>query len=303
MFWRCVSPVIRGTTQIVGVWGWPVRHSASPQMHNAAFGALGMDWAYVPFAVAPERVAEAVAGVRALGLRGVNVTVPLKELVVPYLDSLTPRAARLGAVNTIINEDGHLIGDSTDGRGFLAALREVEALPMPGTRAVVLGAGGSARAVTEALREIGVMVTIANRTRERAKEVAERLQNASDGPPIEVVSLDDANLRKTLSDDAVVLLVNTTSAGMHPQEAEMPPVPIDALRPDIFISDLIYNPPQTRLLAAAEQQGCRTQNGLSMLVWQGALAFSAWTGVLDPPIQVMRAAAENALADRQNQRE
>src|SRR5690349_7062368 len=136
-FWRRGNLMIRGTTQIAGVWGWPVRHSASTPMHNAAFEALGLDWAYVPFAVAPERVGEAVAGIRALGLRGVNVTVPLKELVPPYLDALTLRAARLGAVNTIINDDGHLTGDSTDGRGFLAALREADALPTPGNRAVV----------------------------------------------------------------------------------------------------------------------------------------------------------------------
>jgi shikimate dehydrogenase len=292
--------MIRGTTQIVGVWGWPVRHSASPPMHNAAFKELGLDWAYVPFAVAPERVGEAVAGIRALGLRGVNVTVPLKELVSPYLDTLTPRAARLGAVNTIINNDGQLTGDSTDGRGFLAALREVNALPSPGTRAVVLGAGGSARAVADALREIGIAVTIANRTLDRAHEVADRLQSASEGLPIEVISLEEDSLRKTLADENVTLLINTTSVGMHPKEAEMPAVPIDALRNSIFISDLIYNPPQTRLLAAAAQQGCRSQNGLSMLVWQGALAFSAWTGVAEPPISVMRRAVEEALQTPKN---
>ncbi|MES2459768.1 MAG: shikimate dehydrogenase [Armatimonadota bacterium] len=292
--------MIRGTTQIVGVWGWPVRHSASPPMHNAAFKALGLDWAYVPFAVAPDRVGEAVAGIRALGLRGVNVTVPLKELVPPYLDSLTPRAARLGAVNTIINDDGHLTGDSTDGRGFLAALREADALPAAGTRAVVLGAGGSARAVADALRETGVSVTIANRTVARAREVADRLQSASEGPPIDVVSLDETSLRKALAAEDVVLLVNTTSVGMHPQESEMPPVPMDALRPQMFVSDLIYNPPKTRLLAAAESRGCRTQNGLPMLVWQGALAFSAWTGVSSPPTDIMRTAVEAALQTRQN---
>ncbi len=292
--------MIRGTTQVVGVWGWPVRHSASPAMHNAAFEALGLDWAYVPFAVPPERIAEAVAGIRALGLRGINVTVPLKEMVPPYLDTLTPRAARLGAVNTIINDNGHLTGDSTDGRGFLAALREVDALPAAGSRAVVLGAGGSARAVTDALREVGIGVTIANRTLERAREVADRLQNASEGSAIEVVSLDEMSLRRTLAADDIALLVNTTSIGMHPQEAEMPPVPPDALRNRIIVSDLIYNPPQTRLLAMAESQGCRTQNGVSMLVWQGAIAFSAWTGVANPPVHIMREAVEKALRTREN---
>ncbi|MBC8102383.1 MAG: shikimate dehydrogenase, partial [Cytophagales bacterium] len=259
---------IRGTTQIVGVWGWPVRHSASPPMHNAAFAALGMDWAYVPFAVAPERIGEAVAGIRALGLRGVNVTVPLKELVLPFLDALTPRAARLGAVNTILNEEGYLTGDSTDGRGFLAALAESDALPPPGSRAIVLGAGGSARAVIAALRESGVSVTVANRSLERAHELAARFHSASDGPLIEVISLEEAALGRALGREGAVLLVNTTSVGMHPRDAEMPPLPLETLHPDLFVSDLIYNPPQTRLLAAAEARGCRTQNGLSMLVWQ-----------------------------------
>ncbi len=288
-------PQIRGTTQIVGVWGWPVRHSASPPMHNAAFDALGLDWAYVPFAVAPERVGEAVAGIRALGLRGVNVTVPLKEIVPAYLDALTPRAQRLGAVNTIINNDGHLTGDSTDGRGFLAALGEASAIPEGGKRAVVLGAGGSARAVVDALREIGVAVTIANRTIDRAQEVADRLQSAGEGEPITVVPLNETALRDVLADENVVLLVNTTSVGMHPRETEMPTVPPDALRSSLFVSDLIYNPPQTRLLAAAQSRGCQTQNGLSMLVWQGAFAFSAWTGVTDPPIEIMRGAVLAAL--------
>jgi shikimate dehydrogenase len=269
-------------------------------MHNAAFDALGLDFVYVPFAVAPERIGEAVAGIRALDLRGVNVTVPLKELVPPYLDSLTPRAARLGAVNTIINDNGHLTGDSTDGRGFLAALREANALPLPGSRAVILGAGGSARAVVDALRETGIAVTIANRTLERAREVADRLQSASDGPSIDVISFDEASLRKTLADETVVLLVNTTSIGMHPQESEMPPVPTDVLQPRIFVSDLIYNPTKTRLLAAAEGQGCRTQNGISMLVWQGAFAFAAWTHVSAPPTDIMREAVEEALRIRKN---
>jgi shikimate dehydrogenase len=163
-----------------------------------------------------------------------------------------------------------------------------------------LGAGGSARAVVDALREAGIAVTIANRTVERAREVADRLQSASDGSPINVVSLDEASLRKTLADETVVLLVNTTSIGMHPQESEMPPVPTDVLRPQVFVSDLIYNPPKTQLLVAAESRGCRTQNGISMLVWQGVFAFAAWTHVSDPPTNTMREAVEEALRSREN---
>jgi shikimate dehydrogenase len=263
-------------------------------MHNAAFAALGLDWVYVPFEVAPAEIARAVAGIRALGLRGVNVTVPLKELVPPYLDELTPRAARLGAVNTIVNEGGRLIGDSTDGRGFLAALDEAGARPTSGQSAVVLGAGGSARAVVDALLSDGVAVTVANRSLERARDLAARL-GRSDAPPIEVISLEEEPIRLALLQSETSLLVNTTSLGMHPRDREMPPVPIDTLVPRIFVSDLIYNPPATRLLTEARQQNCRIQNGVAMLVWQGALAFSAWTGVAAPPVAAMRSAVEAAL--------
>jgi len=285
---------IRGTTQVVGVWGWPVRHSASPPMHNAAFAALGLDWVYVPFAVAPERVGEAVAGIRALGLRGVNVTVPLKEMVPAYLDELTPQAARLGAVNTIVNRDGRLIGDSTDGRGLLAALREEEGLPQPGEHAVVLGAGGSARAVVDALLEAGIAVTLANRSADRAAALAQRLTRPG-APPIEIIPLTEAALRPALLAPNTRLLVNTTSVGMHPDSEGMPPVPEDAITPGLFVSDLIYNPPTTRLLALARSRGARIQNGIAMLVWQGAIAFSQWTEVSDPPIGLMRRAVETAL--------
>lgn len=285
---------VRGTTQVVGVWGWPVRHSASPPMHNAAFAALGLDYIYVPFAVNPEHIGAAVDAVRALDLRGVNITVPLKEKVPPFLDALTPRAERLGAVNTIINDNGFLTGDSTDGRGFLQALAEAGATPETGKRALILGAGGSARAVVDALRETGIAVTIANRTLERGQEVAERLGKGK-GPEISVISLDEESLRRELSDPNLTHLVNTTSVGMHPMEGEMPPVPADALHSGLFVSDLIYNPPQTRLLSEAKSRGCQIQNGLSMLVWQGALSFSAWTGVQELPIEEMREAVTQAL--------
>lgn len=282
---------IRGTTRVCGVWGWPVKHSASPAMHNAAFAELAADLVYVPFAVSPDRLAEAVAGVRALGIVGVNVTVPLKELVGPHLDRLTERAARLGAVNTLYWQDDQLYGDSTDGPGILAALSSEGVVVDTTTKAVVLGAGGSARAVVDALVQAGAQVLVANRTEPKAWELVERFSAAGALP------LEPQALRSALADAS--LLINTTSLGMHPKETESPPVPSDALHSGIFVSDLIYNPVETRLLALARHAGCRTQNGIEMLVQQGAVAQQHWTG-LPAPVKIMRAAVKHALgiADR-----
>jgi shikimate dehydrogenase len=262
-------------------------------MHNAAFAALGLDWVYVPFEVAPEDLGAALAGVRALGMAGVNVTVPLKELVPPHLDSLTDRAAALQAVNTVVHRDGRLVGDSTDGPGFLAALAYAGFAVDPGTRAVVLGAGGSARAVVLALLDGGASVVVANRSEERALALAAQLSEAGAVGTLTLAPLNEAGVGAALRGAA--LLVNTTSLGMHPNDDEMPPVPAGALTPDLFVCDLIYNPAETRLLALARSRGCRTQNGAEMLVRQGALSFSQWTGVGEPPLGVMRQAVFSAL--------
>jgi shikimate dehydrogenase len=279
---------LTGETRVAGVFGYPVKHSASPAMHNAAYAALGLNWVYVPFEVAPERVAEAVAGVRALNLAGVNVTVPLKELVAPLMDELTERAAALKAVNTIIPRDGRLIGDSTDGPGFLAALAAGGATPAPGSRAVVLGAGGSARAVVRALGEAGVSVTVANRNEERAVTLAADVAVG----PVAIVPLTPEAVGTAL--EGAALLVNTTSVGMHPDADAQPPVPADALRPGLFVSDLIYNPWETRLLRLARERGCAVQNGAEMLVQQGAISFHHWTECL-PPLDPMRLAVRAGL--------
>jgi shikimate dehydrogenase len=256
-------------------------------MHNAAFAQLGLDWVYVPFTVAPERVADAVAGVRALGLAGVNVTVPLKEHVPASLDALTERATRLQAVNTLFwDAQGRLCGDSTDGAGFLAGLAHDGVAVSAATRAVVLGAGGSARAVVDALVAAGAHVTVANRTLARAEALCQRF-----GARAAVALIPDA-LRPYL--ESATLLVNTTSVGMHPKDDALPEIPLDALHADLFVSDLIYNPAQTRLLAAARARGGRGQNGVEMLVRQGALAFTRWTG-RDAPVDTMRAAVHGFL--------
>lgn len=265
--------VITGKTRLVGVWGHPVGHSRSPVMHNAALAALGLDWAYVPFDVSPADVGAAVAGVRALGLVGVNVTVPLKEIVLAFLDTISDESRRIGSVNTIHNRDGVLHGESTDGPGFLRALADLAGPLPPGRRALLLGAGGSARAVAFALAGQGWHLSIANRTQERAQELAGRLSMFYPCAATVVEWGGEAG--------EFDLIVNTTSLGMHPQEETMPALPPGALAPGRLVLDLVYAPPETRLLREARRAGCRASNGLGMLVYQGALSLALWAGL--PP--------------------
>jgi shikimate dehydrogenase len=275
---------ISGKTRVVAVWGHPVSHSRSPAMHNAALRELGLDWVYVPFDVDPARVGEAVAGIRALGLVGVNVTVPLKELIIPHLDWVDDEALRIGSVNTIHNVDGFLRGYSTDGPGFLRAL-EAAGQPPDGRSVCLLGAGGSARAVAFALASRGSRVAIANRTQERAERLAADVNGTYPGLASSVGWGGPAG--------ECDLIVNTTSLGMHPNVDQVPALPPEALRPGQFVYDLIYAPPETQLLAMAREAGCGVRNGLQMLVYQGAHALAIWSGipVRDIPVAVMEAAA------------
>ena len=289
---------LSGKTQIVGLIGWPVSHSVSPAMHNAAFDALGLDWRYVPLPVDasnPARIRDAVRGLPALGLRGANVTVPHKQNVIPLLDELTPAAATIAAVNTIVvRDDGTLLGDNTDARGFIADLRD-HAVDSAGRTVLMLGAGGSARAIAFGLAEAGAAsIRILNRTATKAEELATTI--GAQFPACRVA-------HGTLPDDvsamaaAADLIVNTTSLGMSPN-VETSPWP-DGLGfdPAQTVYDLVYNPPQTRLLAKAATDGATAINGLGMLIWQGALAFELWTGSM-PPVDIMRAAAEDAFGRR-----
>ncbi len=280
---------ITGWTKLVGVWGHPVGHSRSPAMHNAALEALGLDWAYVPFDVDPDpvNVGEAVAGLRALGLIGVNVTVPLKEAVLPYV-VVSEEAAQIGSVNTIHNRGGRLYGYSTDGAGFVRALEAV-GQPAENRRVLLLGAGGSARAVAFALAARGCQCRIANRTQVRAERLAADVCGHFPGAASTAGWGADAG--------AFDLLVNTTSLGMHPDEAAVPDLPPDAFAARPFVYDLIYAPPQTALLRRAAGAGCGTSNGVGMLVHQGALALALWTGlsVEDMPVAAMERAVRQSL--------
>ena len=262
--------MISGATRLAGVIGSPIGHSLSPALHNAGYEALGLDWAYLAFEVAEGGAAAALAAVPALGLGGLNVTMPLKADAAAAVDRLTAAAA-LGAVNTVVPEKGGLLGDSTDGPGFLACLAD-EGFDPAGRRCLVVGAGGAARAVVLALGGAGATVLVAARRPQEAARAAE----LADGTVVEPEAADDA-----------ALVVNATPVGM----AGRPGLPVDPgrLGPGQLVIDLVYDPRETELLTAARARGAATADGVGMLVHQAALAFRAFTGE-EAPLAAMRAA-------------
>jgi shikimate dehydrogenase len=252
-------------------------------MHNAAIEALGLDFVYVPFDVAPENIRQAMDGIRALGIAGVNVTIPHKEAVIPFLDEVEDDAGRIGSVNTIANVGGRLIGSSTDGQGFMKPLIEAGFDPN-GRKALVIGAGGAGRAVTFALARAGAEVVVMLASSERIERLVRDVQGAVVG------DVERGHLAERLRE--ADLLVNCTPVGMHPKD-DRTPVPSELLRSDLFVYDLVYNPLKTKLLEDAESAGARALGGMKMLVYQGAISFKTWTGI-DPPVDVMEAAALGA---------
>jgi len=281
---------VRGDTRVLGVFGCPVEHSVSPAMQNTAIQALGLNYVYVPFHVLPEMLGGAIQGLRALEVAGVNITIPHKRAVIPFLDSVSERARLVGSVNTVTNVDGVLTGDTTDGPGFLQSV-EAEWGVVDGTRALILGAGGSAKAIAFALVEAGCLVSLSNRTRSKADELAEAICRAfGEGSAAVVENVDDA-LREVLS--GCDMLINTTSVGMRPKPDEIPVNP-ELLRSSLMVCDIVYNPLKTRLLAEAERCGARTLSGIKMLARQGAISLEKWTGC-KAPVDIMERAALAAL--------
>ncbi len=284
---RGILPLVRGDTRVVGVFGYPVEHSLSPAMHNAAFAALRLSYIYIPFLVSPDALGSAIRSLPALGIVGVNLTIPHKEHVLPFLDAITDEAREVGAVNTVHCLEGRLLGDNTDGRGFYEPLREM-GLSFAGKQVVVLGAGGAARSVVFRLLREGAHVILTNRTLERATRLAQDVANAGYGARVQVVDGEaERELRNAIA--GAELLVHTTRVGMHPLSEVLPPVPLEAFHPDLLVYDLVYNPVETRLIQEAQRRGCRTLTGVKMLVYQGAAAFERWTG-LWPPTDIMEAA-------------
>jgi shikimate dehydrogenase len=271
---------ISGRTRVAGIIGWPVAGSLSPAIHNAAFAACGLDWVYVAFPVPPEAVGAAIGGMRALGIAGLNVTMPHKRAVVPHLDEVAPAAARVGAVNTVVRQGNRLVGTNTDGAGLVRFLERDAGWRPAGRRILVLGAGGAARAVVAALAEAGAAVTVAARRSAQAAEAASLAGERGRTVAWEAGALAEA---AAVSE----LVVNATPLG---RAGERLPLPEEALGAGCVVVDLVYGAGETPLLAAAARRGARAFDGLGMLIHQAALAFEAWTGV-EAPLEAMRAAA------------
>jgi shikimate dehydrogenase len=272
--------VITGRTRLAGVIGDPVRHSLSPVLHNAAFQAVGLDWVYLAFEVPAGGAVAAVAGMRALGIDGLNVTMPHKADVAAAVDELSPTAQALGAVNTVVREGSILRGENTDGEGFVQALRLDEGVDPAGMRCLVVGAGGAARAVILGLAQAGAAeIVVAARRAEPAALAA-----ALAGDIGRVGTVEEA--------DSAELVVNATPVGMGEVaelDAPMLPVPAGRLGPGQVVADLVYHPLVTPLVAAARQRGAVAVNGLGMLLHQAGIAFRLWTGE-DAPLEAMSAA-------------
>lgn len=269
--------------------GDPIEQSLSPAMHNAAFRALGLNCAYVALRVPERFLTDAIGGIRALSIAGFNVTIPHKIDIVGLLDELDESASLVGAVNTVKNDRGKLIGFNTDGEGALRAL-EGKIRSVEGKKVVLLGAGGAARAIAFSLARADSRLTIANRTIPRARALASTIEQKL-GMNVEVVSLNRAKLAEVLRDaDA---LINATSVGMYPR-ANQTLVSASMMHRGLVVNDIVYEPLRTRLLREARRAGARTIGGLGMLVHQGALAFEIWTGKR-APIKVMEAAAKRQL--------
>jgi len=286
--------LISGRTKICGVIGDPIEHSMSPVMLSAAFKNKGINYVDIPFRVRKEELGKAIEGIKALNIRGLNVTIPHKVAVIRFLDEIDSLAGKIGAVNTIVNDNGILKGYNTDATGFLQALRE-RGIEPKGKNVVMLGAGGAARAVSFILTESGSSVVILNRTLDRAKICADRVSQSSQRK-VTALKLDGENLASALS--KADILVNTTSVGMSPKINETP-VTAGLLKPNLVVCDIVYNPLKTRLLREAEMAGATIINGVDMFVWQGALAFEKWTG-LSAPIDLMKREVIKALERDEN---
>lgn len=274
-------------TRLFGVIGHPIQHSLSPLMHQAAYQAFELDAIYAPFDVPPRHLKSMLRGLLTCGVEGLNVTVPLKETVLPLVHELGHEARALRAVNTLIIRRGRIRGENTDVAGFLRALAELGWTPRP-CAALVLGAGGAARAVVWALsQQRGMELTIANRHLARAQALARWLSRARPGRNIRAMPLHRATAR------GYQLLINATTVGMRRQNEIDSVINLDGLAKQTVVYDLVYNRP-TRLVQQARRRGCLAANGLSMLVYQGAESFRLWWH-RQPPIAVMRKAVEQAL--------
>lgn len=280
--------MISGKTKIFGIFGYPVEHTFSPAMHNAAFKKLGVNACYVPFAVHPDKLAEAVKAIIPLGLSGLNITVPHKEKIIPFLDDLSDEARLVGAVNTIQVQNGRLIGHNTDGRGFLRSLKEQAGFEPRGKKILCVGSGGAARAVGFSLALAGAdSIVFFNRDAQKAERLA---RNISDKTGCTARSLSGSSFDS--SAEEADCLINATSLGLRRGDAI--PIPRSAIRRNHLVCDLIYNHPLTPLLKTAQAKKAKTLSGLGMLLYQGVVAFEIWTGK-KAPVPVMKKALSGQI--------
>jgi len=283
--------MISGKTSMYGIFGHPVEHTFSPGMHNAAFARIGLDGCYAPFDVSPDDLAHAVHAIVPLGLRGLNITVPHKEKIIPFLDELTDDARLIGAVNTIEVRDGRLIGHNTDGRGFVRSLREETSFRPKGKTLLMVGSGGAARAVCFNLALAGAGTLLLHDI-EPAK--AERLGRDIRSATTTRVTVLDVSGLQTLAPTADCI-INATPLGL--KKSDPLPLSRDLIQKGQLVCDLVYNPPDTRLLRAARSRGAKTLRGIGMLLYQGVIAFEIWTGK-KAPVDVMKKALARQMRDR-----
>lgn len=263
---------ITGKTKVVGLFGYPVEHSLSPAMHNAAFDYMNLDYCYVAFSVSPEQLGDAIISIKALNLRGVNITVPHKENAIPFLDEVNAEASFIGAVNTIVNSDGTLTGYNTDGRGFMKSLSE-SGISVERKSVLIIGAGGACRAISYYLSERAANLRIFDIDNVRVGRLVSDLSKIHSNVG-RIESLNDLG--------GIDIVINATPLGLKDKDPF--PVNVSLITERMIVCDLIYR--DTPLLKAASGKGCKTLNGLGMLLHQGALAFEIWTGI-KPPVGIM----------------
>lgn len=281
-----MKPCITDETKLTAVIGTPIKQSFSPKIHNTAFEYLNLNYLYLPIHVLQHELEEKVRAMKTLGFRGFNVTMPHKQAVMKYLDEISQEAEIIGAVNTVVNQGGTLVGYNTDGKGYVQSLKD-EGITIEGKTFVVAGAGGAARSVVTQLALDGAKkIILLNRSLETAYALAEVIAKNMGDVIIEVNLLNDQHLMKGIEEADV--LINSTPLGMYSMKEESIVQREEILPSSLVVSDLIYNPAKTKLLHQAERRNCKTVNGLGMLIWQAAIAFELWTGVAMPVDYIKR---------------
>lgn len=276
--------------ELVGVFGYPVAENPTVVMQEAAFQALGLYWRYLTVEVHPADLGDAMRGLRAFNMRGINLTIPHKVAVLQYLDDVSPDARLMGAVNTVRRQGERLIGENTDGKGFLVSLKNEAGVDPAGKHVVVLGAGGAARAMTVELALAGTaQITVVNRSEKRGAALAKLLNEGTQTQAIFVPWRGVYSLPA-----GVDILINATSIGLYPDVEARPAINYASISPSMVVCDVIPNPPRTPFLDLAEAQGAKTLDGLGMLVAQGAIGFQMWTGE-EAPEEIMRRALSDAF--------